>query len=125
MTTEECPVYAHLDDNVGYHKVLYASNLIYTAGTEPFVQIKGQQEKTPWQEWRAMGYDKGSIHADPLFRDFNSGDYTLQKYSPAFNLGFEPIPVDQIGCYRHESRMAWPLEPKDLPQEDPVFYQLN
>lgn len=124
VTTEECPVYAHRDDNVGHHKVLYESNLVYTAGKVPFVQIKGQDGITSWSEWRTMGHDKGTIIADPLFNDFEGGDYTLQENSPAFRLGFVPIPVEQIGCYPHESRARWPLVPQDVPQEEPVLHQL-
>lgn len=125
VTTEECPVYAHLDDNIGNHKVLYASNIVYSAGTDPFVQIKDQVGKTPWNEWLAMGYGEGSMVADSLFKGFKDGRYALDESSPAVALGFQPIPVDQIGCYRHESRAVWPLAPNDIPQEKPILYRLG
>lgn len=42
-------------------------------------------------------YDANSIVADPLFVDAANGDYRLRSESPAFKLGFQPIPFDQIG----------------------------
>ena len=41
--------------------------------------------------------EEGSIFADPLFADPANGDYSLQAGSPAFGLGFEPLPFDQMG----------------------------
>ena len=35
--------------------------------------------------------------ADPLFVDVENGDYRLRPESPAFSLGFQPIPVEKIG----------------------------
>ncbi len=125
VTTGDQPVYAHRDDNVGDHKVQYANNLVHPAGTNPFVQIKGQDTRTPWNQWRSMGHDKGSVIADALFKDLEGGDYTLREHSPAFKLGFEPIPVDQIGCYPHHARAVWPLRPSNMPQEKPILYRLK
>jgi len=34
-----------------------------------------------------------------LFVDVENGDYRLRIDSPAFALGFEKIPVDEIGPY--------------------------
>lgn len=60
-----------------------------------------------------------------LFKDFLGGDYALQADSPAYRLGFEDIPVDQIGCYQNDSRTTWPLASQELPQETPVLYRLK
>lgn len=49
---------------------------------------------------------------DPGFVDLSAGDYTLQPDSPAWRLGIEPVPVDQMGLRRDEYRTALPvLEP--------------
>ena len=47
--------------------------------------------------WRKAGYDKRSIVANPLFVSVEDDDYRLKTNSPAFRLGFEPIPVHMIG----------------------------
>ena len=49
------------------------------------------------QRWRDAGFDRGSVIADPLFTDPAAGDFTLRRESPAFEMGFQPIPVDRIG----------------------------
>ena len=57
----------------------------------------------PLADWRRMYgrdedvYDVNSLVADPLFVDAASGDYRLAPKSPALKLGFQPIPIDQIG----------------------------
>ncbi|MBI2298103.1 MAG: right-handed parallel beta-helix repeat-containing protein [Armatimonadetes bacterium] len=50
-----------------------------------------------WAKWRAAGFDEHSQIADPLFVDAAHDDYRLRPDSPAFKLGFKPIPVAQIG----------------------------
>jgi len=49
------------------------------------------------------------VIADPLFVDADADDYRLQPDSPAFALGFEPIPVDRIGPYEDDRRASWPI----------------
>jgi len=47
--------------------------------------------------WKTMGYDEHSLVADPLFVDPAHDDYRLKPESPAFKLGFVPVPVEKIG----------------------------
>jgi parallel beta-helix repeat protein len=68
-------------------------NLYFLAsGEEP--QIRGIGFLS---EWRKLGFDQHSLVADPLFVDAPAGDYRLRPESPAFTLGFQPLPLDQIG----------------------------
>jgi len=46
--------------------------------------------------------------ADPRFVDADKQDFRLEPDSPALKLGFEPIPVEQIGLYADELRASWP-----------------
>ena len=62
-----------------------------------------------WEAWQAQGMDRHSLVADPRFVDAAAGDYRLRPESPAWALGFEPIPVEKIGCYEHPARARWPL----------------
>ncbi len=59
--------------------------------------------------WRAAGEDSHSIVADPLFVNPKNDDYRLKPESPAFKLGFKPIPVEQIGPYSDPLRASWPI----------------
>ena len=63
-----------------------------------------------WPEWQALGADKGSVLADPLFVDPENHDYRLKPDSPALKLGFKQIPIDEIGPYEDELRASWPIE---------------
>ena len=63
-----------------------------------------------WSAWQALGMDRHSVIGDPLFVDPAKDDYRLRPGSPALGLGFRPIPVGRIGCYRDGLRASWPLE---------------
>ena len=68
-------------------------------------------EATPldeWASWQATGNDVHSVVADPLFVNAEMDDYRLQPGSPAFKLGFKPIPIEKIGLYQDELRATWP-----------------
>lgn len=41
--------------------------------------------------------DNNSYYADPMFKDPENGDFTLDPNSPAFQVGFEPIDVSDVG----------------------------
>jgi parallel beta-helix repeat protein len=66
-----------------------------------------------WDAWQAQGMDRDSLVADPLFIDAAKDDYRLRSESPALTLGFEPIPIERIGCYADPLRSSWPLEDRD------------
>jgi len=68
-------------------------NLYWNTADETAVSFLGRTV----EQWREMGYDKGSRVADPLFVDPAGDDYTLRPDSPALEMGFEPIPVERIG----------------------------
>ena len=48
------------------------------------------------------------INADPGFVDLKNRDFRLRDDSPAFKLGFKPIPFDKIGLFRDDYRTALP-----------------
>ena len=81
------PYYAR-DDGVPPENNLAARNLC-TGGT--------------WFEatWHDVGhymqFTNNLVNTDPRFVNAAQGDFRLQPDSPAFSLGFEPIPLDRIG----------------------------
>ena len=46
---------------------------------------------------------------DPQFVDSDVRDFRLKSSSPAFRIGFRPIPVERIGLYEDERRASWPV----------------
>jgi hypothetical protein len=48
------------------------------------------------------------VNVDPLLVDSNRLDFRLQTNSPAFGLGFEPLPLDQIGPRTNLEHAPWP-----------------
>ena len=59
------------------------------------------------------------IDEDPHFVDAAKGDYRLRPDSPAFALGFEPIPCEKIGCYQSPERASWPIHHAVWPADAP------
>lgn len=63
-----------------------------------------------WESWKSHGLDTHSVIADPMFLNPSKDDYRLRPDSPAFALGFKPIPVEKIGPYKSELRATWPIK---------------
>lgn len=61
------------------------------------VRITETESLDEWTSWQAEGWDQNSLVADPLFVDWKKDDFRLRPESPAFQLGFEPIPFEKIG----------------------------
>ena len=49
------------------------------------------------QKMRAVGKEKASRFADPLFADPAGGDFSFRPGSPALALGIEPLDVSKMG----------------------------
>ncbi len=50
------------------------------------------------------------IDQDPRFVDPENLDFRLKPDSPAFDIGFRPIPIDRIGLRPDHSRATWPVQ---------------
>jgi len=57
------------------------------------------------------------INEDPRFVDEAGHNFQLRADSPAWALGFQRIPVEQIGLYNDEYRASWPAihVPRPMP----------
>jgi len=76
-----------------------------------------------WEAWQMAGADTHSVVADPLFVDAAHGDFRLKPESPALKLGFQPIPLDKIGPYRHDARATWPIREAEGVRENPQWLE--
>jgi parallel beta-helix repeat protein len=101
-----------------------AGNLVWFGKQEPFVMVEGLMAVKGWGAWLQRGIDKGSVLGDPHFENAKADDFRLRPDSPAWKLGFQRIPVEQIGCFKSPERASWPIQPNyDRFREKPVLYQ--
>lgn len=59
-----------------------------------------EQETYTFEEWKGLlnnKYDQHSLIQDPLFMDAENEDYRLKSDSPAYDLGFTDIDLEDIG----------------------------
>jgi len=73
-----------------------------------------------WASWQAFGMDRHSQVTDPLFVDLENGDFRLKPESPAFKLGFQQIPFQQIGPQQNAPRATWPITEASGAREFPL-----
>ena len=48
-------------------------------------------------DFKARGLENDSVVADPGFKDPEKRDFTLKEDSPAWEIGFQPIDVSDVG----------------------------
>lgn len=49
------------------------------------------------EQWQRLGFDRGSVVADPLFVDPDHGDFRLRPGSPVRAIGFEEFSLADVG----------------------------
>lgn len=98
-----------------YNLVWHYNQTILIGQTGP----KDAPKEQTWEQWQQRGFDQHSVVADPLFVDAAKDDYRLKQNSPAFKLGFKPIPVEKIGPYQDELRASWPIVEAEGVREHP------
>ena len=84
------------------------------------VSLREATRLDEWESWKALGMDRRSLVADPLFVAPDRDDYRLKPGSPAFSLGFQPIPVEKIGPYADPLRASWPIVEAPGAREKPL-----
>jgi hypothetical protein len=84
------------------------------------VALEETESLDEWQSWQALGGDRHSVIADPKFLAPEKDDYRLAPDSPAWALGFQPIPVEKIGPYASPDRASWPIVEAEGAREHPL-----
>jgi hypothetical protein len=77
-------------------------NLYFAGPSAPAIRSVAGTPVDSLTKWRELGQDVHSLVADPLFLDPAKDDFRLKPDSPAFKLGFQPIPVEKIGLKGYE-----------------------
>jgi hypothetical protein len=74
-------------------------NLIWDVGGQaPCFQGHPDEEgRVGLARWHELGHDRHSLTTDPGFRDPASDDFTLAEDSPAYEVGFEPVDLSDVG----------------------------
>jgi parallel beta-helix repeat protein len=88
-----------MDDNVYFRPAMPVLFGYRAAGADTYVDFS---------TWAGVGWrDSNALEADPLFMNLAGEDYRLQSASPALGsgrqgrpIGFEPLPIDQMGRQR-------------------------
>lgn len=57
-----------------------------------------------------LAFQDNLIDKDVHFLDRDHQDFRLKEDSPAFKIGFKPIPTEKIGLYENPDRASWPAE---------------
>ena len=96
------------------------NNCFYDGDTADVVDYKGADRTMAWLNLNEAEFENNTENADPNFVDADNGDYRLKADSPAFKLGFEKIPVDEIGPYNDELRTSWPIVEAEGAREKPL-----
>jgi len=64
-------------------------------------------------------FEDNLIDEDPHFVDREGGNYQLRDDSPAYKLGFQRIPIEQMGLYESDLRASWPVKSEVRPMVAP------
>ena len=98
MYTDGCPVYGIQDRHFEESTIACGRNLIWGENAAPVMMHKGDEDRDLClADFQAHGLEQDSIIADPKFADPKNRDFTLACDSPAWEMGFAPIDVSDVG----------------------------
>lgn len=75
---------------------------------------KGAEPKDTWWDSIAekikplVAFEENLVNVDPHFKGTPPKSFVLADDSPAWKLGFQPIPLRKIGLYQDADRASWP-----------------
>lgn len=72
------------------------------------VQLGGAWDEVDRKAAPFVTFQDNLLGVDPHFVDAPRGNYQLRDDSPAFELGFQRIPVEKIGLIHNDDRASWP-----------------
>jgi len=77
-----------------------------------------------WDEIEAkarplISFQDNWLEGDPRFVNAAKLDFRLKCRSPAWKLGFKPIPIKKMGLYRDKARASWPVKHQVRPTKAP------
>jgi len=76
--------------------LVFYKNLYYNTAGE-----KMDFDGMTFTQWKKRGHDKGTLVADPKFRNPAKNDYSFKGGSPISKIGFEPFDLSTAGPRKH------------------------
>jgi parallel beta-helix repeat protein len=96
IVSKGSPIFNNDNYNDNGRRILSDLNLFWdTTKKEPVFISK--DKKISFKEWQKQSHDVNSIIADPEFADLAKNNFKLAENSPAFQLGFKPIDMSDVG----------------------------
>jgi len=98
---------------------IFRDNLVWFGKREFAVIFARSMAVKGKDDWLDRGMETGLLLTNPELTE------TLmpRTTSPAWDLGFEPIPQEKIGCYPCPARASWPLNPgRTRRREKPLLH---
>ncbi len=96
--TAGSPVYGLSETHIKDGRVASENNIVFSESEPDPVFNNGWGEgKLTLEKMQSFGMEKGTVIADPLFKDAANRDFTLNSNSPALKMGFKPITASDIG----------------------------
>jgi parallel beta-helix repeat protein len=100
----------------------FRDNLVDFGDREPLVVTHHNYAVAGWENWLAKGQDKGSVAARAEVELMPEDALRIAPDSPAWKLGFAPLPMTLVGCYQDRDRASWPITPnRDRYREKPIL----
>ena len=96
MYTSGCPIYGIQNGHIDANTIASGRNIIWNEKGAPVMMIRDGKELSI-DDFKARGLENDSVVADPGFKDPEKRDFTLKEDSPAWEIGFQPIDVSDVG----------------------------
>ncbi|MCE5219117.1 right-handed parallel beta-helix repeat-containing protein [bacterium] len=103
--------------------------LLNIVSTDPFAPMGNRIDRNVcvggrWDEIEGKGrpfltIGDNLLDQDPLFVDAEHLNFQLKPQSPAYQIGFERLPIEKMGLYKDPRRASWPVTHSVRPAQIP------
>jgi hypothetical protein len=83
------------------------------------ISVGGRWDGVHPRARKYVKFEDNLIDEDPHFAVAPPKGFALRDDSPAFDLGFQRIPLEKIGLYADERRASWPVDHAVRPMAEP------
>ncbi len=88
-------------EQAGHTGMMFSKdNILFDYNKETYILEINDKKYTQKEASELLGFDVGSVVADPLFTDFENNNFELKENSPAFKIGFRKIDINDVGVKR-------------------------